>query len=389
MGYAHVVREDPVRRGLLYLGTESALYVSFDDGESWQPLQTTLPHAPVYWLVLQEHFNDLVVSTYGRGFWILDDVTPLQQLTADVRAQAAYLFKPRPAYRFRQITAPMAMTDDPTAGQNPPYGAAINYWLRQAPTGEVTLTVLDAGGQTVRTLQGTKSAGINRVWWDLRSDSTKAARLRTAPLYDPELRLGAEGWRAAPGVGRMTVLVPPGTYTVKLKVGGQELSQQLVVRKDPNSGGSEAEIQSQAKLLTGLQGDLNNAVDMINRIEVVRSQLQNLRSLLPADLRARADSLEQKFTGIENTLVDLRLTGRGQDDVRWPTMLAGQLGYLAQGVASSDFAPTTQQTEVAQLLEGQLKTVGTLLDGLLSQDLAQFNASLKQQNVGNVVPGTP
>src|SRR3989454_9900062 len=235
--YAHVIREDPARRGLLYLGTESALYVSFDDGESWQPLQTTLPHAPVYWLVVQEHFNDLVVSTYGRGFWILDDVTPLEQLTADIRAQAAYLFKPRPAYRFRQITAPMAMTDDPTAGQNPPYGAAINYWLKPVPTGDVTLTILDAGGQTVRTLQGTKSVGINRVWWDLRTDSTKAARLRTTPLYDPELRLGPEGARPAPRVGRMTVLVPPGTYTVKLKVGGQEQSQPLVVRKDPNSSG--------------------------------------------------------------------------------------------------------------------------------------------------------
>src|SRR6266496_5604767 len=87
--YAHVVREDPVRRRLIYLGTESGLFVSFDDGESWQPLQTSLPHAPVYWLVIQDHFNDLVVSTYGRGFWILDDLTPLQQLTGDVRGQTA------------------------------------------------------------------------------------------------------------------------------------------------------------------------------------------------------------------------------------------------------------------------------------------------------------
>src|SRR5256712_1194373 len=214
MGYAHVIREDPVRRGLLYLGTESALYVSFDDGENWQPLQTALPHAPVYWLVLQPHFNDLVVSTYGRGFWILDDVTPLQQLTADVPAQATHLFKPPAADRFRPITAPHTMTDDPTAGQNPPYGAAINYWLKTAPTGDVTLTILDAGGQTVRTLQGTKSVGINRVWWDLRTDSTKAARLRTKPLYDPELRLGPEGWRLAPGVCRMTGQVSPGTFHV-------------------------------------------------------------------------------------------------------------------------------------------------------------------------------
>jgi photosystem II stability/assembly factor-like uncharacterized protein len=386
MGYAHVVREDPVRRGLLYLGTESALYVSFDDGGSWQPLQTTLPHAPVYWLVLQQHFNDLVVSTYGRGFWILDDVTPLEQLTADVRAQAAFLFKPRPAYRFRQITAPMAMTDDPTAGQNPPYGAAINYWLKAAPTGDVTLTILDAAGQTVRTLPGTKNIGINRVWWDLRNDSTPMARLRTAPLYDPEVRLGPEGWRAAP-VGRMTLLMPPGTYTVKLKVSGQESSEPLVVRKDPNSGGREEEIQTQTKALVGLQGDLGAAVDVINRIELMRSQLQSLRALVPADIRAVADSLEKRLSGVEDDLFDLRLTGRGQDEVRWPTKLAGQITYLAQGIASSDFAPAAQQNEVQQQLEGQLKTVRGRFATLVNQDLAQLNALLKQRNIGNVVAG--
>jgi photosystem II stability/assembly factor-like uncharacterized protein len=101
VSYAHVVREDPVRRGLLYLGTEGGLYVSFDDGEHWQPLQTNLPHAPVYWITVQEHFNDLVVATYGRGIWILDDMTPLQQLGTDIAAKPVHLFTPRPAYRFR------------------------------------------------------------------------------------------------------------------------------------------------------------------------------------------------------------------------------------------------------------------------------------------------
>src|SRR5204863_7744675 len=96
LSYAHCVREDPVRRGLLYLGTENALYVSFDDGDNWQPLQTNLPHAPVYWIAVQEHFNDLVVATYGRGFWILDDVTPLQQMTPQIASADAHLFTPRP-----------------------------------------------------------------------------------------------------------------------------------------------------------------------------------------------------------------------------------------------------------------------------------------------------
>ena len=392
--YAHVVREDPVRRGLLYLGTESALYVSFDDGESWQPLQTNLPHAPVYWLVIQEQFNDLVVSTYGRGFWILDDVTPLQQLTADVRGQAAALLKPRPAYRFRQITAPNAMTDDPTAGQNPPYGATINYWLKGAPTGDVTLTIQDAGGKTIRTLKGTKNAGLNRVWWDLRNDSTPAARLRTPPLYAPDVRLGAEGWRPAPGIGAILVLMPPGNYTVKLSVGGQEFTQPLVVRKDPNSGGSEAEIGTQDSVLLDLQNDFTATVGLINQIELVRSQLAALRTVLAADrtvgdVQTATDSLEKKFIAVEEDLHQLRLTGRGQDDVRWPGKLAAQISYLAGGIASGDFAPTRQQLEVRQLLGQQLRTSRTRFDQLVAQDLAQFNALLKQKNIGNVVVGTP
>ena len=110
LSYAHCVREDPVRRGLLYLGTENGIYVSFDDGDDWQPLQMNLPHAPVYWITVQEHFNDLVIATYGRGFWILDDITPLRQLTPQVISADAHLFTPRPAYRFRAITAPATPT---------------------------------------------------------------------------------------------------------------------------------------------------------------------------------------------------------------------------------------------------------------------------------------
>ena len=129
LSYAKVIQEDPVRRGLLYLGTENAIYMSFDDGENWQPLQNDLPHAPVSGIVVQEHFNDLVISTYGRGFFILDDVSPLQQLTPQVMASDMHLFPPRAAYRFRPITAPSTTYDDPTVGENPKYGASINYYF--------------------------------------------------------------------------------------------------------------------------------------------------------------------------------------------------------------------------------------------------------------------
>jgi hypothetical protein len=120
LSYAKVITEDPVRRGMLYVGTENAIYVSFDDGDNWQPLQNDLPHAPVSGIVVQEHFNDLVISTYGRGFWIMDDITPLRALTPELLASPATLFAPRAAYRYRPITAPSSSYDDrrsvPTRG---------------------------------------------------------------------------------------------------------------------------------------------------------------------------------------------------------------------------------------------------------------------------------
>ena len=199
LSYVHWLEEDPVRRGLRYLGTENAIYVSFDDGAHWQPLQTNLPHAPVYGIVVQEHFNDLVVGTYGRGFWILDDITPLQQLTPEVVASEAHLFPPRAAYRFRDITRPAQPYNVPTAGENPPYGASINYYLQAASAEDVTVTILDAQGAVVRTLTGPQASGLNRLHWDLRYETTTEVRLRTRPLYAPDVTVGPEGWRPLPG----------------------------------------------------------------------------------------------------------------------------------------------------------------------------------------------
>src|SRR5438067_2302488 len=179
LSYAHCVREDPVKRGLLYLGTENGVYVSFDDGDNWQSLQMNLPHAPAYWLVVQEHFNDLVVGTYGRGAWILDDVTPLRELTPQVLNADAHLFAPRAAYRFRAITSPATPYDDLTVGENPPYGADINYYLKSAASGGVTITIQDAKGQTLRTLNGSQAPGLHRMYWDLRDTPSRRVAFRT------------------------------------------------------------------------------------------------------------------------------------------------------------------------------------------------------------------
>ncbi len=392
LSYARFVHEDAVRPGLLYLGTENALYVSFDDGGRWQPLQNNLPHTPVYGLVVQEHFNDLVVGTYGRGFWILDDVSPLQQLTAEVAASEAYLFRPRSAYRFRAVTPVTEMFDDWSAGEDPPEGASINYWLASEPEGPVTLKILDEAGETVRTLEGTSEPGLNRVWWDLEGEPSTSIKLRTKPLYADWLELGEEGWRPAPR-GGITVLVPPGTYTVTLEVDDNSLAQPLEVLKDPHSEGTEADILEQTATLLELRRDMNRAADMVNRIEWVRRQLYDLRAVLsdaaatagaPEVLAALAE-LDAKLIRVEEGLIQMKATGRGQDSIRWPAMLVGRLGHLANSVASADFRPTDQAREVQAVLEGSLEALQADLHEVLAMDLAAFNRMLQEREIGAVI----
>ncbi|HJT67893.1 MAG TPA: hypothetical protein VJ749_15655 [Pyrinomonadaceae bacterium] len=390
LSYAHCVREDATRAGLLYLGTENALYVSFDDGENWQPLQANLPHAPVYWLTIQEHFNDLVIATYGRGFWILDDLTPIQQMTDAVRASEVHLFAPHPTYRFRQGTIPVTMNDDPTVGQNPPYGAAINYYLKSAPAGDVKIRIQDSTGQTVRTLTGTKNVGLNRVTWNLEGELTREVRLRTSPAYAPEIRVGPDGTRNAPGAPRMSLLLPPGNYTVKLSVGNQERSQPLVVKKDPNSEGTESTIAEQMRMLVDLRKDLEDAAAMINQIEFVRAQLYQLTSIATdGGVKTAADDLDKKLIDVEEALYQRRLTGQGQDTVRWPPQLMRKINYLAGELGDSDFGPTNQQREVQTLLHAQLTSIRQRFDAVLNTDLVAFNKLLRDRGVDNISSRTP
>jgi len=418
LSYAHCIREDPVHKGLLYLGTENALYISFDDGKNWQPFDTGLPHAPVYWITVQERFHDLVVATYGRGFWILDDITPFQQLTPQVNAASAHLFAPRDAYRFRNTIQPFSVTYDPTAGQNVPYGADINFYLKSKPAEKdrVRLTISDAGGKTLRAIDcnaqrgegGTEPAageagdqefgprpischavaGINRVWWDLRSEPTTQIRLRTAHLDAQDVAPGPQGWRAAPGTGRISLLVPPGVYTVKLTVNDQESTQKLNVLKDPHSAGSESDIAEQTKLLTALREDLESLSENVNQIEMVRSQLVSLdRSLGNAEtarpVRTAASDISGKLIGVEGKFMQLNATGRGQDNVRYTPMLVQKLNYLASQVAQSDFPPTTQQKAVAQELHEQTAQYGKEFAQVL-EDVQRFNAMLRERDIPNI-----
>lgn len=391
LSFANVVREDPVRRGLLYLGTENALYISFDSGDHWQSFNNNLPPAPVYGLVTQDRFNDLVVGTYGRGFWILDDLSPLQRLTPTVMAADAHLFAPRAAYRWRNIPGNYSMNDDPTAGQNPPYGAAINYWVKAAPSAPVTIEILDSTRKVIRTFNDTARAGggLNRAYWDLRNDTTRSARMRTKPMYNEEFELGADGTRAAPGFGGITLLMPPGRYSVRLTVNGTAYTQPLEVRKDPSSAATIAEIHDQIRALLAIQRDHAAVAEMLNTIESVRAQVQALRRQLAsdaaaADVRTAGDALERKFMDVEERIIDLRMTGRGQDGVRWPVRLAGQLDYLAGGIASSDFAPTTQHREVAGILAKETRDTHAALRALITKDLSNHNSMLRSRGLKTI-----
>jgi len=387
LSYAKVIHEDPKRRGMLYLGLENGIYVSFDAGDTWLPLQTDLPAAPVSGIQVQEHFNDLVISTYGRGFWIMDDITPLQQLTGDVMARAAHLFDLRAAYRFRNITAPSSTYDDPTTGEDPRYGASINYWLKAPAAQAPRITITDAAGKIVRTIVGSNVAGINRVTWDLRDEPSMAVTLRTSPMYAPYITVGPEG-RTAPGTAQVSVLMPPGTYTVKLSVGGQESSKPLEVRKDPNSGGTEGDIVAQTRLATAIRDDMNRAATAVHRMESVRVQLAALRTAVAdAEVTRAVAALEEKVTALEMELVDLRQTGTGQDGVRFGSKLISKLGYLANGLISNDFRPTDQQVEVQGILNAQLSQHLSALESLLGGDLNALNALLRQRNVPNVIGG--
>jgi hypothetical protein len=183
----------------------------------------------------------------------------------------------------------------------------------------------------------------------------------------------------------MSVLAPPGTYTVKLSVKERDFTQTLMVRKDPNSGGTEADIQAQTKVMLDLRKDMNDAVGAVNQLELVRGQIENLSKLVEdAGVKTAGEGLNQKLIAVEMNLIDLRITG-GQDGVRYASKLISKLNYLGNGLASSDFKPTNQHLDVQKSLEDQLRRVLGDIDGLLSQELGGFNDMLRKKNIQNIM----
>lgn len=319
--YARMIKADPFRPGLLYAGTETGLYLSFDDGAHWQPFQNGLPTVPVYDFTVQKPFDDLVVGTHGRALWILDDLRPLQELTPRVMAKPSYLFALRPAYRWRIG----AYTNARWTGANPPYGADVNVYLAAPPKNGASVKVqISAGTQIVRTLTIKKPvAGVNRLWWDLRY-----SKLEPVKGYVPWNRGGFAG-----------PLVLPGTYTVRVLGAGSPLARPLQVREDPRSHASLPALRAQLAFLMRVRADLQRMTQSIELLDARKTKA-------PAGQAAQIDRLLHRLYNPEVT--------QGEDALRYPIALYGRLSSLAGAAASADAAPTAAEEQVLRVLEGQM-----------------------------------
>jgi len=226
-GNVNVVREDPKNRNLLYAGTEYAMFVSLDGGKAWQRFSTGLPTVRIDDILVHPRDNDLIIGTHGRSIWILDDISALQQMTAEAAADVT-LFAPRPAVAWRNdITQSItAGGSKHFRGENPAPGTAISYHLKSAPAGDVKITISDVTGRVVREMDGTKNTGLNRVQWNLRGNPIQAAAGgRGAGGGGGQAGGGRGGFGGGPAV-------EPGTYLLKLSVGGKDFTQKIVVEAD-------------------------------------------------------------------------------------------------------------------------------------------------------------
>ncbi len=336
--YARMIKEDPFRRGLLYVGTETGLWVSFDDGGAWQPLQNNLPTVPIYDFTVQRHFDDLVVGTHGRALWILDDISPLQHLDAQVLSQSAYLFPVREAYRYR--IGDYTRGANYWNGANPPYGADVNFYLKSAPAKKqkVTLQILD-GTTVIRTIDVKKPhAGVNRVWWNLRYGAIHHVK-------------GFVPWD---GGGFRGPLALPGIYTVRLDAAGATRTQSLRVLEDPRSHATEAELRSQLAFLLRIRSDEQRLTKTIDRLNAA---LAVARKHSQTALAGQIDALRHRIYEPEVT--------QPEDALRYPIHVYGRLSSLAGDAASADAAPTASEMQVLGRLEREMRARIARADAIL------------------------
>jgi len=390
---AHCVIEDPVRKGMLYLGTDNAVYVSWDDGGHWTAISNNLPPAPVYWLTIQKRFNDLVIATYGRGDYILDDITPLRNFDKAQAGRAAYLFPPRPAYRFRQVNDGHLLEPDAhIVGQDPPYGADINFYLPAADP-HVAIAIAGPDGKTIRTLAVKGRPGVNRVWWNLRGEDGKMPHMLVPPVGAPWMRNGPKGYHILTGIMIPRVvlgpLVVPGAYTVHLTAGGRTLTAPLTVLADPHSLGTPASLRTEATFQAQLIGEIDQVSGMIEHLEWVRKQVAIIDMRYGGDPAEKAvvdaaNALADRATTIEGKLIDVYLTDGNEDLNRHPSQLYQKLTALYDK-NEADLGPTSGDLEVNRYFQQWMAQSQSALRAFEAKEVPAFNDVLKAHHLAMTI----
>ena len=405
---SNVIREDPKRKGLLFAGTETSVYVSFNDGDTWQLLQLNLPHTSMRDLTI--HGDDLIVGTHGRSFWILDDITPLRQVNDQTTRLAAVLFAPQEALRWRwNRNADTPLPPEFPGGENPPDGAIFDYYLSASAQGPVTLEIRDAKGELVRRYASadkppsmdkiaseypipmywvrptqilSAEPGMHRFVWDLRYAPPEAlehefpisAILHNTPLYP----LGARAL--------------PGSYTVKLTVDGQSYTQPLVVKMDPRIQTPLADLREQQAMELGAVKGMDESYEALEQIKSIRAQIKELapkangKKHLPADLA----SLDQKCTELEGATQRsfYGVPPRGKQAENLSTLNQHFSSILATA-DSADAAPTTQATAAYQELEQSASALNKSWEELRDREIPALNKTLKSAGLPAIDPQKP
>ena len=416
LAYVRRIAEDPNCKGLLFAGTGNGLYYSLNDGGHWTALDAGLPHAVVSWMVLQKEFHDLVVSTYGRGIYILDDITPLEQMAKAESAAPVRLFDPRSTYRF-------------TRGGH----AFLNYSLKAAPKKPVKIEILDANGNVIRKLKDSPArAGLNRAEWDLRYEPPRFIALRTVPADNPHIWeeprfRSAESrpvthWGIEPAL--VGPLVAPGNYQIRLTVDGETSTAPIVILKDPRSPGTDDDIQASTKLLLRVREDITATSDTVNQVEWLRKQLTVIEQMLKSknkdakngkddtqtedlsegkdtndksgpedELLKSVKAMDEKLQGVEYRLITKAdsLSDDKYYSVAYKIYMNliwfnGEVGTGAGDVAGgADFRPTDMQLEIFDTIDKELKAVSADYRNVIEKDLAAFNRSLADRGITPVV----
>jgi len=371
--FIHSVKEDPDKKGLVWAGTDNGLYFSPDDGDHWVHLKNNLPPVPVYGITIQRGFRDLVLGTYGRGFYILDDITPIREFTQQTQQSEAQLFSMRKAYRFRPHIAIHGERSS-ASGQNPPYGADINYYLKDSVRDTVKVIVLDGAGNVVQQIKGSNKPGVNRVWWDLGLQPYVLPPLRTRPEDADWVKLDSNGERAMViydldiGPGLPTAKVLPGIYTVVLKIGSKEYRQPVEVLRDPHTAGSDEDIRLQYTFGTEIFQSIQSVLHMIDTLETLRSRaIAAEPTLSNRKQKEKLASWQQQLLDVEALLHDVHSTGARQDIFRNPAQLLERFLTISKESISggSDWRPTDQHREVYNLLSGRLATTKSKYEAVL------------------------